>query len=232
MQIFYEPDISINGGVLNPVESHHCVVVLRKSDGDRIKVIDGKGNIYTCTITRSHPKKCVVEVDLLETIPASPYKCHVALAPPKNFERFAWFVEKCTEIGVEAIIPLICNKSERRVLNLEKLEKVMVSALKQSANAWKPQLLPLKDFETLLEEPFNGQKFIAHCGLESNSHINNLYQRGENVIILIGPEGDFTPREIEKAIAKGFVPISLGQNRLRTETAGMVSTIAVSLLNG
>lgn len=231
MHLFYEPELLTNNGMLNPDESHHCIRVLRHVAGDHIKVIDGKGNLFTCIITDANQKKCKVEIEHRQTQAPVDYVTHIAVAPTKNIDRLEWFLEKGTEIGIEIITPLLCTNSERRVIKTERLEKVITSAVKQSLDLWMPQLMPLSDFETFVKQPFEGDKFIAHCRDENDTHLKLQYTRGKSVTILIGPEGDFTELEIELALQNGFKPVTLGAKRLRTETAALVACHTIRLMN-
>lgn len=231
MQLFYEPELLNNNGVLNPDESHHCIRVLRHVAGDYIKVIDGKGNLFTCIITEANQKKCKIEIESRTTQAPVDYVTHIAVAPTKNIDRLEWFLEKGTEIGIEIITPILCTNSERRVIKIDRLEKVITSAVKQSIDLWRPQLMPMIDFASFVTQPFNGDKFIAHCRDENDAHLKLQYKKGNSVTILIGPEGDFTESEIELALQNGFKPVTLGAKRLRTETAALVAGHTIRLIN-
>ena len=232
MQIFYAPDIA-TVQELPENESQHCVRVLRMSEGDEIGIIDGQGTRYRAEIVLAHPKRCGVR--LLEKIAApNPWiaQVHVAIAPTKNLDRIEWFAEKTTEIGIDAIVLLRCRFSERKELKTERLNKILVSAMKQSLKAVLPQLSEMTSFTDFVSRPFDGQKFIAHCYKDGERReLSELYCPGENALILIGPEGDFSPEEVELAIANGFRPVMLGPSRLRTETAGVVACHTIQLLN-
>lgn len=231
MQVFYTPDIAVNAE-LPEEEAGHCVRVLRLSEGDEIRLTDGKGFFYRAVIRRAHPKHC--EVELLESWqqPALwPFRLHIAVAPTKNMDRMEWFAEKATEIGIDEITCLNCRFSERREIKTARLEKILVSAMKQSLKATLPRLTGMTDFKTFVARPFDGRKFIAHCEEGEKASLKSSYRPGENALILIGPEGDFSPEEIAWALASGFEPISLGESRLRTETAALAACHTIHVLN-
>lgn len=231
MQLFYVPDIAIRP-ILSEEESRHCVRVLRLATGDEIQVTDGKGFFYRAVIVQPHPKHCEVRIeDRWLQSPLWNFKLHIAVAPPKNMDRMEWFVEKATEIGIDAISCLDCRFSERRGIKTVRLEKIMVSAVKQSQKAMLPMLTDMTDFRKFIEQPFDGQRFIAHCEAGEKPLLKDCYHTGENALILIGPEGDFSPKEIAAAVSAGFQPISLGKSRLRTETAALVACHTMHVLN-
>jgi 16S rRNA (uracil1498-N3)-methyltransferase len=232
VHLFYTPDLKLPVHTLSEEESKHCTRVLRLSEGDKIFLTDGKGRFCEAMIKNASPKACVIEI--VETIleyGKHDFKLNVAIAPTKNIERFEWFLEKATEIGVDEIIPLICRFSERKEIKPERLEKVIVSAMKQSQKAYLPALSSIQKFKALVSKPFSGDKFIAHCNNGEKLLLGNSIKQGRDVLILIGPEGDFSPEEVEMAILQGFVPVSLGESRLRTETAGVVACHTVNLIN-
>ncbi len=232
MHIFYTPELSGNTYTLDETESKHCIRVLRLEKGDEITLVDGRGGFFTAEIADPNPKRCLVNViksDL--NFGLRNFQVQVAIAPTKNIERIEWFLEKATEIGINRITPLLCHHSERKEIKHERLEKVMVSAMKQSLKAYLPQLDHLTKFSEFIRQPFDGLKFIAHCEEQHREVLKNVMIPGKNYLILIGPEGDFSPEEIKMAIASGFVPVSLGNSRLRTETAGVVACHTFNLLN-
>ena len=232
MHIFYTPDISGKTYTLDETESKHCVRVLRLEKGDEITLVDGKGGWFSAEIADPNPKRCVVNVIKSElNFGKREYQIHIAIAPTKNMDRIEWFLEKATEIGIDRVTPLLCRFSERKEVKLDRLEKVMISAMKQSLKAYLPQLDELTKFSDFIHQPFDGQKFIAHCEEQHRELLKNVLKPGENYLILIGPEGDFSPEEIELAINAGFLPVSLGNSRLRTETAGVVACHTFNLLN-
>ncbi len=231
MQLFYTPDIASNAE-LPEEEAGHCIRVLRLSEGDEIHLTDGKGFFYRAAIRRAHPKHC--EVEVLERWAAPrlrPFQVHIAVAPTKNMDRMEWFAEKATEIGIDRITCLNCRFSERREIKTARLEKILVSAMKQSLKATLPRLTGMTDFKTFVTQPFEGRKFIAHCEEGEKRLLKNTYRPGENALILIGPEGDFSPEEIALALANGFEPVSLGESRLRTETAALAACHTLHVLN-
>ena len=230
MHLFYCPDITPGPYTLPEEESKHCIRVLRLKTGDVVHITDGRGNLHECRITEDHPKRCTVGIVSTQHSPAkSDSRIHIAIAPTKNIERFEWFLEKATEIGIDEITPLYCGHSERTVLKPGRLEKVIVAAMKQSLRSWLPVLHHSADFEKFIGTPLDGQKFIAYCGTGREQHLQDLYKPGSGATVLIGPEGDFTPAEVEQAISEGYVPVSLGSGRLRTETAGVVACVMLTL---
>jgi len=232
MHIFYTPDISGNNYTLDETESKHCIRVLRLEKGNEITLVDGRGGFFTAEISDPNPKRCIVKVNRSEfKFGLRNFQVHVAIAPTKNIERIEWFLEKATEIGIDRVTPLLCRYSERKEIKTDRLEKVMVSAMKQSLKAYLPQLDPLTKFSDFVRQPFDGQKFIAHCEEQHRDLLKNKIVSGENYLILIGPEGDFSSEEIELAIQSGFHPVSLGESRLRTETAGLVACHTFNLMN-
>jgi 16S rRNA (uracil1498-N3)-methyltransferase len=232
MHIFYTPDILGKNYILNETESKHCVRVLRLEQGDEITLVDGRGGFFTAEIAEPNPKRCLVNVVKSElNFGLRNYQVHIAIAPTKNIERIEWFLEKATEIGINRVIPLLCRYSERKEIKAERLEKVMVSAMKQSLKAYLPQLDPLTKFNDFISQPFDGQKFRAHCDEQHRDLLKKLVVPNQNYLILIGPEGDFSSEEIEAAIKAGFRPVTLGDSRLRTETAGVVACHTFNFLN-
>ena len=228
MHVFYTPDIQKNLE-LPEEEAQHCVRVLRLNIGDEITLTDGNGNFYRAEITAATNKRCLVKI--LETIPQEPLwsgHLHIAMAPTKNMDRNEWFAEKATEIGFDELTFLNCRFSERKVIKMERIEKIVVSAIKQSLKARLPRLNEMTDFDKFITQEFPGQKFIAHCYKGEKPLLKNILKPGEDALVLIGPEGDFSEEEVTKAIEKGFQPISLGKSRLRTETAALVATMVVN----
>ena len=232
MHIFYTPHIGTTLE-LPEEESRHCVRVLRLAEGTEIRLMDGKGTFYRAAITLAHPKHCTVSI--IEKIPSpTPWNCtlHIAIAPTKNIDRIEWFAEKCTEIGIDAITLLHCRYSERKEVKNERIEKIIISAAKQSLKATLPALSGITDFKKFIAQPFDGDKYIAHCyDQEDKILLKNACKPGTNTLVLIGPEGDFSTEEVEAAIAGGFIPVSLGNSRLRTETAGVVACHTLQLIN-
>lgn len=231
MALFYVPNLAY-GNVLPEEESQHAVKVLRLQVGSTIEVVDGTGGFYNARITNPHPKHCGFEITETKTeFGKRNYKLHIAIAPTKNIERLEWFIEKATEIGIDEITPIVCRFSERKIVKEERLEKIIVSAAKQSVKAYFPTLHPLCTFDELIKNHESSQKFIAHCYEEDKKILQNEIIKSSDVLILIGPEGDFSKEEVQKAIALGFIPISLGESRLRTETAGVVACCAAAIAN-
>jgi 16S rRNA (uracil1498-N3)-methyltransferase len=231
MTLFYCPTLA-TVPVLSEEESQHAVKVLRLQSGDEIVVVDGVGGYHKARITNPHHKRCGFEI--LETTAEygkRNFRLHIAIAPTKNIERLEWFIEKATEIGIDEITPIICRFSERKIVKEERLEKIVVSAAKQSVKAYFPVLNPLCTFDELLKKSTASQKFIAHCYEEDKRLLQTEIEKGSDVLVLIGPEGDFSKEEVEKALATGFRPVSLGTSRLRTETAGVVACHTVTLIN-
>lgn len=229
--MFYCPDIQ-NSTILSEEESQHAVRVLRLQAGDAIELVDGVGGFYKAKITNPHPKHC--EFEILETkmeFGKRDYKLHIAIAPTKNIERFEWFIEKCTEIGIDEITPLLCRFSERKIIKPDRLEKIIVSAAKQSLKAYFPKLNPLTSFKDFIKETEASQKFIAHCYESEKNPLQKLCKVESDTLILIGPEGDFSQDEVELALSEQFQAVSLGNSRLRTETAGVVACHTVVLIN-
>ncbi len=232
MQLFFISEIKGNTVTLDPDESKHAAKVLRLSQGDRVQIVDGKGGFYEAEIIDAHPKHCMLTIlDKKNEFGKTTFQLHIAIAPTKNIDRFEWFLEKCTEIGIDEITPVLSEHSERKVIKPERLEKILVSAMKQSVKAYLPQLNELTSFKELASKSFDGRKLIAHCIDSRKKHLKDIIKPGENALILIGPEGDFSPAEVEFALQNGFEEISLGNARLRTETAGIVACHLVNLVN-
>lgn len=231
MHVFYTPDIQ-SKAELPEEEAQHCTRVLRLTTGDEITLTDGKGNFYQAAITAATNKRCMVTIQ--KTIHQEPLwqgHLHIAMAPTKNMDRNEWFAEKATEIGFDELTFLNCRFSERKVIKTERIEKILVSAIKQSLKARLPLLNDMTDFDTFINQKFGGQKFIAHCYESEKPLLKEIVKKGEDALVLIGPEGDFSEEEVRKAIDKGFIAISLGQSRLRTETAALVACHTLNLMN-
>lgn len=231
MHQFYAPDIETNS-ILPAEESHHAVKVLRLAAGDTIVVLDGKGKTFYATISVADAKGCILNsLELKQESKGRDYRLHIAIAPTKNMDRLEWFVEKATEIGIDEISPIFCRYSERKVLKNERLEKILVSAMKQSIQPFLTKLNEPQSIKDFLKNASADQKFIAHCHEADKKLLSRTVEAGKEVLILIGPEGDFSEEEVELAIEKGFVPVSLGENRLRVETAALYSCATVALIN-
>jgi len=232
MQLFYTPEISGSTYTLTKEESKHCARVLRKNIGDILDLTDGKGFFYKAEIIDASPKATVVNV--IDKIPERhkrAFKLHIAIAPTKNISRTEWFLEKSTEIGIDTITPILTFHSERKEVKHERLLRVITSAMKQSLKATHPVLNEMIRFEEFITQPFEGKKYIAYIDDKYNDLLGSKYQANEDALILIGPEGDFSAQEVEKAIALGFEPVSLGSSRLRTETAAVAACHTINLLN-
>ncbi len=228
--IFFAPDIAISSE-LPKEEANHCVRVLRLKEGDYILLTDGYGFFYKAILSCANAKHCRFEVE--EKIPSSlPWgsHIHIAMSPTKNLDRTEWFAEKATEIGINEISFLRCKFSERKELKTERIEKILISAMKQSQKASLPSLNEMIDFKDFVKKPFEGQKFIAHCHPGEKKALKDIYLPRNNVLILIGPEGDFSQEEVIEAEKNGFKSISLGNSRLRTETAAIVACHTIHVI--
>lgn len=232
LPFFYKKDIlpADTIVVLDEDTSKHVVQVLRMENGERLRLTDGKGNIFTCEITDNHRKRCAVAVAESLAVKEQRSKISIAISPVKNNSRFEWFLEKATEIGVSEIVPLLCERTEKQQLKTERLNGILVSAMLQSQQAWLPVLREGVKFSEYVKEKAAdtaSQNFIAHCEPHKKTLLSTIHLSG-NPVILVGPEGDFTHKEIELALAAGFEPVSLGETRLRTETAGMVAAVLLN----
>lgn len=235
MQLFYNPDInsSITEFFFNKEEGRHIVRVLRKKEGDLLYITNGKGFLFKVQIIHANDKKCLVKIISFEEKEKNwNYHLHIAIAPTKMNDRFEWFLEKATEIGIDEITPIICDNSERKVLKTERMQKVLVSAMKQSLKFELPKLNEAIKFSEFIQTNSADIKFIAHCeDPDQKNTIKNLVKPNKNILILIGPEGDFSTKEISFALQHQFIPLSLGSSRLRTETAGIIACSSVSVIN-
>ncbi|MEO6849688.1 MAG: 16S rRNA (uracil(1498)-N(3))-methyltransferase [Mucilaginibacter sp.] len=234
MQLFYTPGIDAASSTyyLDEEESKHCVRVLRLQPGDQVQLIDGKGNLYTASITDAHPKKTQLQiVSVQEQFNKRNHYLHIAVAPTKKIERLEWFLEKATEIGIDEISLIICQRSERKDAKVDRLNKIITAAIKQSIKAYHPVLNEPVALNKFLSNTFDGQKFIAHCEPGDKLSLKDQLAPRGNCLVLIGPEGDFTPKEISDALNSGFKAITLGESRLRTETAALEACFEVNFLN-
>lgn len=235
MQLFYNPDITPETKQIKfeKEESRHIVRVLRKKEGDTLHITNGGSFLFFVEITIASDKKCLAKVIKYEKKTNNrDYYLHVAIAPTKNNDRLEWFLEKATEIGIDEITPIICDNSERKIVKLERLSKIIQSAMKQSLQFTLPKLnAPIK-FSEFIKQNFAEEIFIAHCedNIEKKT-LKNIATKNSKYTILIGPEGDFSSKEIEKSLAVNFTPISLGANRLRTETAGLSVVQNIAFIN-
>ncbi len=232
MQLFYAPDLKGELHTLEEQESKHIIRVLRMKTGDTIQLTDGVGRMCTGELINEDPRRCEVRiVKVQEEYGKRDYHVHIAIAPTKNINRLEWFLEKATEIGIDEISPIICQRSERKIVKIDRLNKVITAALKQSIKAYHPVLHEATSFNELIGKVANEQKFIAYVEEGEHPSLKSLYKPGKDATILIGPEGDFSPEEVELAKKNGFVLVSLGDSRLRTETAGVVAVHSVVLMN-
>lgn len=230
MQLFFTDNIVGNIATFEAEEARH-IQVLRKKIGDVLHFVDGKGGMYQGEIIEVHKKQCLLSI--LEHQPAyneRKVKLHIAIAPTKNIARLEWFLEKATEIGIDEITPILCDRSERKKIRIDRLGKITLSAMKQSLKAFCPKLNELTDYQDFIKKKNDNLKFIAYCNDEALIHLKKEYSTAENVTILIGPEGDFSPKEVQLALDNGYKGISLGKSRLRTETAGIVACHIVNLM--
>lgn len=230
---FYAPDIETTGR-LPESDSAHCCRVLRMHEGDEIEVVDGKGQRFRCVIVEAHPKRTAVEIVGREELPNHwGVAITLAVAPTKHADRMEWMLEKAVEIGIDRVVLLRCARSERKLMKTERLEKVMVSAMKQSLKGVLPVLEEVTDFKSFVKSaPAECQKFFGYCDAAfPRREFVKEYAAGSDVIIMIGPEGDFSPEEVSEAVACGFIPVTFGDSRLRTETAALFGVTAVHVLN-
>lgn len=233
MQLFYTPELTpeTKHYTFSKEESKHIVRVLRKKEGDILHITNGKGYVFSAQITIADQKNCMVEIQSFEFQKQKNYRLHLAVAPTKMNDRYEWFLEKATEIGIDTITPIICDHSERKVIKAERFEKIIQSATKQSLSAYFPKLKPAISFSNFISTHKNEQLFIAHCEEDQKQSLKETLQAQKDVTILIGPEGDFSTKEIELALQSNYIPVTLGDTRLRTETAAIVACHSVAFLN-
>ncbi|GAA3777995.1 16S rRNA (uracil(1498)-N(3))-methyltransferase [Flavobacterium ginsengiterrae] len=233
MQLFYNPDIdeTTESFSFDKEESRHIIKVLRKKDSDILYVTNGLGFLFETEITLASDNKCIVNVRSVTKSPEPKFKLHLAVAPTKMNDRFEWFLEKATEIGIQEITPVICDRSERKVINLERFEKIILSAMKQSNEMFLPKLNDAVSFKEFIKQKNQGLQFIAHCEETDKKSLKEALKPNENVTLLIGPEGDFSEKEIALAIENNYQPVTLGNTRLRTETAAVVACHSVVFFN-
>ena len=224
MSVYYTKNINEGEAILGEEESRHCIRVLRLNAGDPVRLVDGNGNLYEAVIQAADPRSCRLTITGRTTDHLKrDYYLHLAIAPTKSSERFEWFLEKATEIGVDEITPLICEHSERWKIRMDRSEKILISAMKQSGRASLPSLNEAVDFDDFVSVVFKGNRLIAHCGEVPDAYAGKITAGTPDWLILIGPEGDFSPGEILRATGAGFIKISLGNAVFRTETAGIVA---------
>ena len=231
MHVFYAPDIATSP-VLPEEESHHAVRVLRLDVGATIQIVDGKGGVYVATIAVADSRKCLVNSLQVQNMASQrDYYLHIAIAPTKNMDRLEWFFEKAAEIGIDEISPIYCRYSERKNLKTDRLQRILVSAMKQSIQPTLTVLNEPAPFKEWIKNADADQKFIAHCHESEKQFLASSIKPGKKVLVMIGPEGDFSEEEVQIALKEGFVPVSLGESRLRVETAALVACHTVSLMN-
>jgi 16S rRNA (uracil1498-N3)-methyltransferase len=233
MQLFYNPDIEATtiSFSFDKEESRHIVKVMRKKPGDILFVTNGFGFLFQTEITVASDNKCTVRIVSSEQAEKPNYRLHLAVAPTKMNDRYEWFLEKATEMGIAEITPLICDHSERKIIKTERFDKILQSAMKQSAQYYLPKLNEPVTFKNFIKQMPAGQRFIAHCEETDRRSLKKILKPGEDVTMLIGPEGDFSHTEITLAIGNGYIPVSLGNTRLRTETAAVVACHSVVFVN-
>lgn len=234
MNLFYTPDITPQNEAwfLTEEESKHCTRVLRLEKGDEVNLIDGKGGFYTATISDAHPKRTILHIKSVTTeYGKRNHYLHIAVAPTKNLDRLEWFLEKATEIGIDEISLIISHRSERKEAKTERLNKIITAAIKQSLKAYHPILNEAIAYNKFITKPFSGQKFIAHCADGEKAEIKDQIDLKGNYLVMIGPEGDFSEKEVADALQSGFKPITLGESRLRTETAALEACFEINFLN-
>lgn len=234
MQLFYAPDLVPPIYTLPEEEGRHAVRVLRMSVGDTVHLADGRGTLYEARIVEAGHRLCTVEVTAVHAgFGKRGYGLTMAVAPTKNAERYDWFLEKATEVGVDTVIPVECSRSERRTLNAGRADKIVTSAMKQSVKAYRPEVEAMQPFEAVIGRKFGGRKLIAHCNeaVAGKRKLAEVVSPGDDALILIGPEGDFSPAEVEAAVAAGFEEITLGGMRLRTETAALAAVMNMAFIN-
>jgi len=233
MQLFYNSDIKSTDTIFqfDKEESKHIIKVLRKRGGDIIHITNGKGYLFHSEITLESEKKCEVKIIKIDAFEARKYNLHIAIAPTKMNDRLEWFLEKATEIGIDEISLILCDHSERKTFKIDRAEKIIQAAMKQSNQFYLPKINEPISFSDFISKETNSLNFIAHCEEDKKDLFKNGIQANQNILVLIGPEGDFSPKEIALALKNNFIPVSLGNTRLRTETAGIVACHTVALIN-
>ena len=229
-QLFYTTRIDDGFAYLEDEESRHLQIVLRHKAGDSLQITDGMGHIYEAVIAETGKKHTVAQIISTTVVePERPYRLHVAIAPTKNMERYEWFLEKATEIGIDEITPLLCNHSERNTVRMDRMEKILVSAMKQSLRAYLPKLNPLTKFSDFIGAVKYPCKLIGWCGEETKPHLYTQLAGQTDITMLVGPEGDFSVEEVKEAAKQGFQGVTMGAIRLRTETAGLLVVSAANM---
>ena len=233
MQLFYNPDINETTTQFSfeKEESKHIVKVLRKSVGDILHITNGKGWLFTAEITIPNINKCIANIVAKTLQPKRQYHLHLAVSPTKMNDRYEWFLEKATEIGIDSITPIICDHSERKIIKPERFDKILQSAMKQSLSCYIPILNEAINFKDFIKQDFKGDLYIAHCDDTDRKSLKQQLKPNKTITILIGPEGDFSTNEIQLALKNKFIPVTLGETRLRTETAAIVACHSVAFIN-
>ena len=233
MQLFYNPDINENTAqfTFEREESKHIIKVLRKNIGDQLHITNGNGWLFTAAISIPNMNKCTAKIISKTHQPKRDYNLHLAVAPTKMNDRYEWFLEKATEIGINSITPIICDHSERKVIKAERFERILQSAMKQSLSCYLPKLNDAVAFQDFIKQDFKTDLFIAHCEDTNKTSLKQLLKPNTHITILIGPEGDFSIKEIQLALENNFIPVTLGETRLRTETAAIVACHSVAYTN-
>lgn len=233
MQLFYNPSINETSTsfIFDKEESKHIVKVLRKKDGDILFVTNGLGYLFKTAVTLASDSKCTVTILSFEKISPSAHPVHIAVAPTKMNDRFEWFLEKATEIGIQEITPIICDRSERKIINKERFEKIILTAMKQCNQLYLPKINDAISYKDFFKQQYEGVLLIAHCEETEKKSLKSILQPNQKTTILIGPEGDFSEKEIDLAIANNYIPVTLGNTRLRTETAAVVACHSVVFFN-
>ncbi len=232
MQVFYHPEITEGNNYLGAEESHHCSKVLRMKSGEEVSLIDGNGTMAEGVIKNPDPKSSLISIDkIFKNYNPRPYRLHVAIAPPKSNSRFEWFLEKSTEIGIDKITPIYCERSERKTINRNRAKKIIWSAMKQSITAHEPKLEEMTSFKDFIENNRQKNTYMAYCNNDIIIHLQEVANSNTDTCVLIGPEGGFSPAEAELALNNNIALVSLGKSRLRTETAGLVVCQILNLIN-
>jgi 16S rRNA (uracil1498-N3)-methyltransferase len=233
MQIFYAPDIDGEIYTLDENESKHVIRVLRMTRGEDVRLIDGKGNLYEGTISNPDKTRCTIDIKgKIENFEKRSYRLHIAISPLKNPERFEWFIEKSVELGIDEITPVICRHTEKPGIKSERINNIIISAMKQSLKATRTVLNEPVSFRDFIYSDLTGIRMIAHCdAAKERSRVSDVYSKNDNAIILIGPEGDFSMEEIDEAVNRNYLQVHLGPSRLRTETAGVAACHSIYFIN-
>lgn len=233
MQLFYNSDIKQGDSTFffDKEESKHIVKVLRKKESDKIFITNGLGFLFESEIITASEKKCEVKITKESFHKPTNFHTHIAVAPTKMNDRLEWFLEKATEIGIHEITPIICDNSERKVYKIDRAEKIIQAAMKQSLQFYLPKINEPISYSQFVKQSFDGKKFIAHCEETERKAFQNEVKPNEKITILIGPEGDFSTKEIKLAIENQFIPVTLGNTRLRTETAALVACHTIAMKN-